>query len=64
MNILHIAVNLLHEYSNFMLMGQILQVHTDEVWFLQFSHDGKYLASSSKDQSAIIWQVSVSLYVF
>ncbi|KAG6763280.1 hypothetical protein POTOM_030694 [Populus tomentosa] len=36
---------------------QILQVHTDEVWFLQFSHDGKYLASSSKDQSAIIWQV-------
>lgn len=38
-------------------MKQILEAHTDEVWFLQFSHDGKYLASSSKDQSAIIWEV-------
>ncbi|KAL4335877.1 hypothetical protein GQ457_07G003520 [Hibiscus cannabinus] len=36
---------------------QILQAHTDEVWFLKFSHDGKYLASSSNDQSAIIWEV-------
>uniref|UniRef100_A0A2N9G4W9 CTLH domain-containing protein n=1 Tax=Fagus sylvatica TaxID=28930 RepID=A0A2N9G4W9_FAGSY len=36
---------------------QILQAHTDEVWFLEFSHNGKYLASSSKDQSAIIWEV-------
>lgn len=36
---------------------QILEAHSDEVWFLQFSHDGKYLASSSKDQSAIIWEV-------
>jgi len=36
---------------------QLLQGHTDEVWFLEFSHSGKYLASSSKDQSAIIWEV-------
>lgn len=36
---------------------QILQGHTDEVWFLQFSHNGKYLASSSNDRSAIIWEV-------
>ncbi|KAK2635143.1 hypothetical protein Ddye_029935 [Dipteronia dyeriana] len=36
---------------------QILEAHSDEVWFLQFSHDGKYLASSSKDQSAIIWEI-------
>ncbi|XP_024025983.1 WD repeat-containing protein 26 homolog [Morus notabilis] len=36
---------------------QILQGHSDEVWFLQFSHNGKYLASSSKDQSAMIWEV-------
>ncbi|MBA0614466.1 hypothetical protein Godav_014761, partial [Gossypium davidsonii] len=35
---------------------KILQAHTDEVWFLQFSHNGKYLASSSNDQSAIIWE--------
>ncbi|KAF8115682.1 hypothetical protein N665_0025s0142 [Sinapis alba] len=37
---------------------QILESHTDEVWFLQFSHNGKYLASSSKDQTAIIWEVN------
>ncbi|KAA8528879.1 hypothetical protein F0562_036234 [Nyssa sinensis] len=32
---------------------QILRAHKDAVWFLQFSHNGKYMASSSKDQSAI-----------
>ncbi|CAM8949845.1 unnamed protein product [Rhodiola kirilowii] len=37
---------------------QILKDHEDEVWSLQFSHNGKYLASSSKDFSAIIWQVN------
>ncbi|KAE8724860.1 Transducin family protein / WD-40 repeat family protein isoform 2 [Hibiscus syriacus] len=36
---------------------QILQAHRDEVWFLKFSHNGRYLASSSNDQSAIIWEV-------
>ncbi|KAL7162935.1 hypothetical protein ACSBR2_039111 [Camellia fascicularis] len=36
---------------------QVLHAHEDEVWFLQFSHNGKYLASSSKDRSAIIWEV-------
>ncbi|XP_019162309.1 PREDICTED: WD repeat-containing protein 26-like [Ipomoea nil] len=36
---------------------QILEEHNDEVWFLQFSHDGKYLASSSADCSVIIWEV-------
>ncbi|XP_057955682.1 WD repeat-containing protein 26 homolog isoform X1 [Malania oleifera] len=35
---------------------QILEAHYDEVWFLQFSHKGKYLASSSNDRSAIIWE--------
>ncbi|XVE83655.1 hypothetical protein DITRI_Ditri16bG0104000 [Diplodiscus trichospermus] len=39
---------------------QILQAHTDEVWFLQFSHNGKYLASSSNDRSAIIWEVDAN----
>ncbi|KAK6238504.1 hypothetical protein QUC31_003973 [Theobroma cacao] len=38
----------------------ILQAHTDEVWFLQFSHNGKYLASSSNDQSTIIWEVDAN----
>ncbi|KAG0477080.1 hypothetical protein HPP92_013921 [Vanilla planifolia] len=36
---------------------QILQGHDGEVWFLQFSHDGKYLASSSNDRAVIIWEV-------
>ncbi|PIN17452.1 WD40 repeat-containing protein [Handroanthus impetiginosus] len=36
---------------------QILQEHSDEVWFLQFSHNGKYLASSSGDCLVIIWEV-------
>ncbi|XWS41019.1 hypothetical protein CRYUN_Cryun17cG0045300 [Craigia yunnanensis] len=39
---------------------QILQAHTDDVWFLQFSHNGKYLASSSNDRSAIIWEVDAN----
>lgn len=39
------------------LFEQILQEHSDDVWFLQFSRNGKYLASSSNDRSAIIWEV-------
>ncbi|XP_054797095.1 WD repeat-containing protein 26 homolog [Prosopis cineraria] len=38
---------------------QILEAHSDEVWFVQFSHNGKYLASSSNDRSAIIWEVGM-----
>ncbi|KAH9621528.1 hypothetical protein KSS87_002894 [Heliosperma pusillum] len=37
--------------------SQILEGHQDEVWFLQFSHKGRYLASASNDRSAIIWEV-------
>ncbi|XP_062195459.1 WD repeat-containing protein 26 homolog [Phragmites australis] len=36
---------------------QVLRAHHDEVWFLQFSNNGKYLASASNDKSAIIWEV-------
>lgn len=42
---------------------QILEDHTDEVWFLNFSHDGRYLASSSKDHTAIIWEVCLLSFV-
>ncbi|KAI0724985.1 WD40 repeat-like protein [Fomitopsis betulina] len=35
----------------------ILEVHTDEVWNLEWSHSGNYLASASKDKTAIIWRV-------
>lgn len=42
---------------------QILEDHADEVWFLNFSHDGRYLASSSKDHTAIIWEVCLLIFV-
>ncbi|KAF5770375.1 putative transcription factor WD40-like family [Helianthus annuus] len=35
------------------------QTIQDEVWYLQFSQNGKYLASSSSDNSAIIWEVGL-----
>lgn len=44
--------------NNIFLVEQVLQAHLDEVWFLQFSNNGKYLASSSYDRSAIIWEVN------
>ncbi|XP_071733198.1 WD repeat-containing protein 26 homolog [Rutidosis leptorrhynchoides] len=37
---------------------QLLQEHQDEVWFVQFAHNGKFLASCSKDKSVIIWELS------
>lgn len=46
--------------SNF----QVLQEHNDEVWFLQFSHNGKYLASSSGDHLVIIWEVMLPFRPF
>ncbi|KAF5381032.1 hypothetical protein D9615_004152 [Tricholomella constricta] len=36
----------------------ILEVHTDEVWNMEWSHDGCHLASASKDKTAIIWRLS------
>ncbi|KAE8691579.1 Transducin family protein / WD-40 repeat family protein isoform 2 [Hibiscus syriacus] len=39
---------------------QILQAHANEIWSLQFSQNGKYLASSSNDCSAIIWEVDAN----
>lgn len=35
-----------------------LTQHTDEAWFADFSPDGTMLASSSKDQSVIIWDAT------
>ncbi|KAL6499556.1 hypothetical protein OROGR_027466 [Orobanche gracilis] len=36
---------------------QVLTYHRNEVWFVQFSNKGEYLASSSSDCTAIIWKV-------
>lgn len=38
----------------------ILEVHTDEVWSIEWSHDGTHLASGGKDKTAIIWRIGVS----
>jgi len=37
-----------------------LTLHADEVWVVQFSPDGKWLVSASKDGSAILWDVQSS----
>jgi len=37
----------------------ILAGHGDEVWNLEWSHDGTLLASASRDKTAIIWRVKV-----
>ncbi|KAL3267374.1 hypothetical protein HHI36_011505 [Cryptolaemus montrouzieri] len=36
---------------------QILNDHCDEVWYCQFSPDGSKLATGSKDNNVIIWDV-------
>ncbi|KAF9102191.1 hypothetical protein BGX29_004860 [Mortierella sp. GBA35] len=33
-----------------------LSYHLDECWFVQFSPDGKFMASTGLDQSIILWQ--------
>lgn len=38
----------------------ILEIHSDEVWNLEWSHSGNFLATASKDKSAIIWRIGVS----
>jgi len=40
----------------------ILEKHTDEVWYIKFSYNGKYLASASKDNTIILWDVLSPVY--
>jgi WD40 repeat protein len=44
------------------ILLQVLRAHRDEVWFIQFSNNGKYLASASNDKSAMIWEVNLGIY--
>ncbi|XP_019864282.1 PREDICTED: WD repeat-containing protein 26-like isoform X1 [Amphimedon queenslandica] len=37
-----------------------LKEHSDEIWFLQFSHDGTRLASGCKDGQIFIWAIEPS----
>lgn len=39
-------------------LTQVLTDHTDEVWAVQFSFDGRWMATASKDGSALLWAVS------
>ncbi|KAF9112035.1 hypothetical protein BGX27_004054 [Mortierella sp. AM989] len=36
---------------------QVLGGHIKEVWYISFSHDGRYLASASEDNRVIIWNL-------
>jgi WD40 repeat protein len=44
--------------AHFVLTDE-LRSHSDEVWFVQFSVDGQFLVSSSKDRSVIVWSTEV-----
>ncbi len=35
-----------------------LSKHTDEVWFLRFSHSGRELATCAKDGRCIVWDMT------
>ena len=43
---------------------QVLNDHCDEVWFCRFSPDGTKLATGSKDNNMMIWNVDKVIYMY
>lgn len=41
--------------------SMILEGHEDEVWNLQWSHNGTFLATCGKDERVLIWKFGVSI---
>ncbi|GAA5960544.1 hypothetical protein JCM8115_003216 [Rhodotorula mucilaginosa] len=38
--------------------SHVLQDHSDEVWRLEWSHNGEWLATAGKDRTVMLWKVS------
>lgn len=47
----------MNDYLKCVCFLQVLNDHCDEVWYCQFSPDGTKLATGSKDNNVIIWDV-------
>lgn len=41
--------------------SHVLQDHTDEVWRLEWSHNGDWLATAGKDRTVMLWNVKVRI---
>lgn len=39
---------------------QVLEGHSDEIWHVVFSHDGRLVGSAAKDGAACVWRVKGS----
>ncbi|MDZ8031444.1 caspase family protein [Nostoc sp. DedSLP04] len=42
----------------------IIKAHDDKIFALDFSHDGKYLASSGTDETVKVWEVDKAIKIF
>lgn len=43
--------------------SHVLQDHSDEVWRLEWSHNGEWLATAGKDRTVMLWKVKVRLTI-